>query len=237
MAWNKSVPVSGSKVLATPSIFQSNWDQMNNILGVEHYGMTESLSGKHMPGYVGAIYVSANATIAGLSNPVTGALAWVTDSGSGMGLIRGISSWKRVHYDLPTTRVRVIGPSSSNATSGTNHFYLSGGTENTDTLGEWNSTSGTFSACEGGYFWFSSTVTLSTTMTGTDTITMGFCGTGIAESASFTTDPSGYASYSFNTLVSAESGVYVAPYVSCPDHTLYTSGGSGISYCQIYRIS
>lgn len=236
MAWSTSTPVSGSKVLATPSIFQGNWTEMENIIEQEHYGMDNSLSGRHKPGYVGAAYVGTNDAITGLSSPFTGAVAIITSTGSGMGLIRGTSAWKRVHYDLPTTRVIVIGAAST-ITSGTTGFFLSGSTETVDTLSEWDATNGIFSGCGDGYFFFSGTLALSTTTTGSDSVTMGFSGSGISDTMTFTTDPSGYTTSIFSSIVSANSGVKVAPIITCPTHNISVSGGTGITYGTIYRIS
>jgi hypothetical protein len=237
MAWSTTVPTSGSKVLATPSIFQSNWDMMNNVLGVEHYDMKSPLSGRHQPGYTGSMFVSSSVTVTALTNPFTGALAWITDAGSAMGLVRGTAAWKSFHNDLLSTQIRILGPSSLTIAASSYGFYLSGGSEISDPLSEWNTTTGVFSACEDGYFWCTSTVVLSTTTSGSDSVTLGFSGSNINEAMAFTTDPSAYASYTFNTIVSAGSGVKIAPYAFCEPQSISTSGGSGITFCQIYRTS
>jgi len=237
MGWNKALPLSGSKISVTPTVYQDNWNAMDDILGQEHYAMTTTLSGRHKPGYVGSMYVSAEAAIAALSSPQTGALAWITDTGSGFGLMWGGAAWTKIHYSLPTTRVIVAGAASVTVPSATYGFFLSGGTETVDTLSEFNSTTGVFSACGGGNFVATTTVAASTTVSAGETITLGFCGSSISESTTHILPFSGYQSLSVTSLVSAASGVKIAPYIYCDNQSISISGGTGITYGAFYRTS
>jgi hypothetical protein len=236
--WDKTVPTSGSKITSTPSIFQNNWAAMDSILGWEHYGMTSSLSGRHYAGYVGAMHVSGNAEIAALTSPSTGALAWVHQTGSGVGLIRGQSAWKVVDYDLATSRV-------IQNTSSLNQTVLSGVTTcptlwalsnpaTLDSLTEYGKYGFTPSAA--GYFMMALTIMASSTTSGGDSFTMGFSATGISHVTTLTTTPSALQTYSYSTIVSASSGVTVLPYIHTSQNT-FVSGAAGNSFLSVWRIS
>jgi len=238
MGWSKTVPVSGSKMLLTPSIYQNNWEAMEGITSDEHYGMDSSLSGRHQPGYVGSMNVTANAKLAGLS-PQSGALAWVTDVGSAFGIVRSgqASAWKQANYHLPTTRVVIVGATSVTATNGVNCFFLSGGTETTGTLGEWNSTTGIFSAVGKGYFVFNMFATLSGSVAGGESFGLGLSGTCVTAGRVYQTISGANESFSFSTMASVGSGISIAPYINSSVQTLQISGGDGATYLQIFRIS
>ena len=107
MTWSKTVPTTATKVIATESIFQSNYDAMDSILAREHYGMTDAFSGRHKPGYIGSVWVSAfSGTYTGIANPATGAILWDTGSGKSYGVIRTTQdTWTPVHSAMPSTRV------------------------------------------------------------------------------------------------------------------------------------
>lgn len=244
MTWNKAIPVSGSKILATPSIFGNNWESMDDILSKEHYGMTSSLSGRHKPGLVGTIYVGTNAQIAALTTPTTGALAYVTNAGSGVGLIRSsTSTWKVINNDLNVTRVQVYADASEGYTINADTYAnpVHAGQADINSLVEYKYNASrniySFKPYATGYFAMAMTITLSTTFSGEDSVDLGFSGSGILEYTTITTLPSGYAAYSYSTLVSSNSGVDIMPFAYCYTKTIKISGGAGVSYVDIWRIS
>jgi len=84
MAWQKTLPVSGTRTIDFPAIAQGNWDHLEDYLGVEHYGPDSTLSGQHKPGCVSTVYIGPTASITDLAAPTTGALAFDTDVGTYM---------------------------------------------------------------------------------------------------------------------------------------------------------
>jgi len=50
MAWDKNKPSRTTKMRHTPPILTANWGCIEDFSGVEHYGLTHALSGRHKPG-------------------------------------------------------------------------------------------------------------------------------------------------------------------------------------------
>lgn len=80
--WNKTVPVTGSFIVDIPSIFFNNWDAIEDVSGVQHYGLTSALSGRHSAGVIGVSLIGTTATITGNAASAQGAVAHDTTLGT-----------------------------------------------------------------------------------------------------------------------------------------------------------
>ncbi len=61
-AWDKTLPVTSTNIVSIPTFHQANWMAIDDFFDYGHYNLTESLSGRHKPGQVGCMAVSADST-------------------------------------------------------------------------------------------------------------------------------------------------------------------------------
>ncbi len=81
MTWN-SDPLSSVSVSASVTQLQTNWDAIEDVIGVEHYTLSDANSGEHKPGISGVLYKGTDSQIeASLTVPGTGAIVWNTTYG------------------------------------------------------------------------------------------------------------------------------------------------------------
>jgi hypothetical protein len=76
MTWNKYLPKATDSFSDMPQICQDNFDAIEDFIGVEHYTLSSALSGLHKPGLIGVVVSASSATIAAITSPGSGALAW-----------------------------------------------------------------------------------------------------------------------------------------------------------------
>lgn len=238
MSWSKTVPVPTSRVLALPTIFQDNWWAMAYTLSKEHYSMINTLSGRHVPGYTGVVHVSGGTEIAALSSPQTGALAFDTSAGSGHGLYRSGTGWVSIHYNLPSTRVVVaVADAGVTLAAGVSGIPLSASpTEVIDTLGEFDTSTGVFSAKAAGYFLVSTTMCVCAA----DKVAVAFSGSDgwYTKHESDTAAVRSYISISHSIQADLASGDTIATRIKrTGSGAVNVSGGIGVSYMSVWRIS
>jgi|MudIll2142460700_1097286.scaffolds.fasta_scaffold01876_8 hypothetical protein len=242
MGWNAGLPLSSSKVIITSSLYLDNFDAMNDAVSIEHYGMTSSLSGRHRPGLAGATFVGTSSAISALTaaanlGPGDGALAFSTTSGCTVRFTESgaISAWRNVGVTLPVSRV-MVRAAAVTVTSGTSGIPFSGATENVDTLSEFNSTTGVFSAKSAGYYFVSASV-MATASSGS-TWGIGFCGNNGWEPSLNQVTPSFSANNTClaSHLVALTASQSLACYAYSPTSTLGISGAAAASYMSIYRV-
>jgi hypothetical protein len=94
-AWNKVYPTAtGVAISASVDQIRQNWIAMEDCLAEEHESLDSALSGTHLYGRVSAMASGTYATIYGLSNPATGAIAF--DTQCGVCRIYTGSTWPRI---------------------------------------------------------------------------------------------------------------------------------------------
>ncbi len=95
MTWTKTYPVlSGDTISASVTQIRANWEAIASALSGEHVALTDSLSGTHLYGRVSSMLSGTYATIAALSSPASGALAW--DTTCGVCRIYDGTTWQRI---------------------------------------------------------------------------------------------------------------------------------------------
>lgn len=158
MVWQKSLPTSGTEVINIPTIFGGNWAAIENILGVEHYTFTSSLSGRHKPGIGGYMYSGATSAIAALSSPATGSIAF--DTTLGVAKRYDGSAWVQMNLD-PMSRVSTYRTGDQTVpTSITTIVGFNTETLGYDTLNEFSITTSKFSSIATGYYLIMGSFTL-----------------------------------------------------------------------------
>jgi len=75
MPWQTNYPLTTTKISASPVYFTDNWAAIEDWSVVDHYGLTEVLSGRHKPG-AALWYVNTTTAITALSSPVACAAAF-----------------------------------------------------------------------------------------------------------------------------------------------------------------
>jgi hypothetical protein len=156
MAWDSTVPTTGTKIIDIPAIFTGNWHAFDEILEVQHYGHTSELSGRHIAGRTAVLCSDATTGITGMTPPGSGALAFDTT----LGTLRAYfnSTWM-LAANLPKTSIKAYvgtGDQSIPSDGATIQFD----TEAEDTLNEFNTTTYTFSPCAAGFFNISVTLSI-----------------------------------------------------------------------------
>ena len=94
MAWSKTYPIGTTNISASTVQLTSNWIAIEDSTDDEHAALDNALSGTHLYGRVSAMFSGTYATIAAISSPGTGALAY--DTTHGVVRIYDGSSWKVV---------------------------------------------------------------------------------------------------------------------------------------------
>lgn len=72
--WQTSTPTTSTKISASYDLFTANWDALQEWSIVDHYGLTEALSGRHKPG-ASIWFADTTANINALASPVACAAA------------------------------------------------------------------------------------------------------------------------------------------------------------------
>ncbi len=161
MAWNKSLPTSGTKIVSIPTIHGGNWSAFETTFSDEHYGFSNTLSGSHKLGLTSVVSAGPTSAVSAISNPASGALVW--DETLGLGKI-SITGWEQVNM-LPLSRVFVYRsadyavPASANSS---NPQPVPFDTESKDTLSEYDNTTYTFTASATGWYLISGRLSVST---------------------------------------------------------------------------
>ena len=149
MVWDKTA-VDGTTVSPCAGTVNvtGNWDAIERWWNADHYGPDNTLSGYHKPGIIGIANSGTYSTIAAISSPGTGALAWDNTCGV-MRIYKSDGAWDRLtedHY----SRVKITAPSQSlPATAWTEIEFT---TEVADSLGEWAVATNTLRVKAEGYY-------------------------------------------------------------------------------------
>lgn len=153
MVWSTAVPISATYIINIPSTFTTNYGQMEDWYGVQHYTYSSSLSGRHKPGITPFLYVNSTGNITGLTNPGSGALAFDITLGVLKRYDGVASAWKQVNLD-PISCVDVYLTSDQTVASAAVGTYttITFDSETTDVLNNWNSSTYKFTAPIAGYY-------------------------------------------------------------------------------------
>lgn len=176
--WRANKPDASNKINEVPELCQDNFDAIEDIIGVEHYTFTDgTLSGHHRATSIGTITI---ATASGdfPSTPPTGALAYgwgsMGSTYSGMLFHYTGSAWDRISEDqwsrvraYPTNTITITGGAGSSAVT------AAFGTESYDTLSEYNTSTGLFTALASGSYGIVASIGLSSAISTTNTVTIG----------------------------------------------------------------
>ena len=177
MSWRKLYPNSDNAINEIPAILRDNFDAIEDAYDLEHYSPSSgsaAVSGEHRLGLVGAIYEGTTAQIAALTSPQDGALAYDTTVGV---LIRyNGSAWFRIGANY-WSRFRAYASSGTAVTSGASAQTLVFDTENYDTLAEYSTTTGIFTALASGYYLLVAQITMAASGTQTTTAVTSAKGT------------------------------------------------------------
>ncbi len=148
--WRKSSPTDVTKLSDLPTIHSDNFATTESVYGYEHNSpaSANTTSGYHKLGYVGAVYIGSTTAITGLSTE-TGAMAF--DTTLGIFVYYTGSAWQRVTQTY-YSRMRAYRSTNVTVTSAASAEILVFDTENYDTLSEYASASGVFTALASGYY-------------------------------------------------------------------------------------
>jgi len=181
MGWDSNRPTIEDKMSDVPSIVQGNFEALQNAMSGEHAGIgdTSSVSGRHCSGGSEWLYEGTTASIALLSSPGSGSLAYDTTIGqlkrywSSSWNPVSSASWSRGRWYLSSnvSLSSINGGSESQGLSFTGKSY--------DTLSEWGSAAGTWTVTADGYYLVIGAVTLNNS---------GTRGTTLASAISATAD-------------------------------------------------
>lgn len=149
MAWNKTIPVTGSYIIDIPTIFGDNWNAIESILGIEHYTFTNSLAGRHKPGIAPIMGSTTTAAITAISSPATGAL--YQDTTLGLHKVYDGSVWQQINL-LAHSQVSAYRNADYIVTAGTT-AVIPFDTEQFDTINEYDSSSYIFTAKAAGFYY------------------------------------------------------------------------------------
>lgn len=149
MGWNKTYPKGSNQLKEVPQVTQDNWVAIENIMGAEHKTFTDPSSGVHALGVAGVMFEGTTAGVSALTGMASGAVAFDTTLGK---LMRyNGSTWKRVTQDYHS-RVRASKSANMTLTAGASATPVIFDTEQYDTLSEYNSGTGVFTAIASGYY-------------------------------------------------------------------------------------
>jgi hypothetical protein len=102
MAWDKTVPVSGTRIVDIPAVHGANWTAIYNTWALEHYPWTSVASGGHIPGVAGLVgSISSSALPVG---PEEGCVV-LDDASSGVGWVYSGGKWQMPSSGFSTVRV------------------------------------------------------------------------------------------------------------------------------------
>ncbi len=119
MGWNKSLPTTATAVNDSPTIFQANWDALEDWTNTEHYSLTSAASGKHMPGLCGVLYVGTTTEINALSGSAPAcAVAFDTTLGTFKYYSTAATAWSICQLDWDNVWVDAVHTHASNAEGG-----------------------------------------------------------------------------------------------------------------------
>lgn len=242
MAWTKTLPVSGTRIIDIPDVFEPNWDAIEDILGEEHYIFTNSLSGRHYPGVLSVMGTATSGDIAAVSPPVTGALYLNTSIGGHV--VYDGADWKQINL-LEHSEVRAYRATDYSIPYQT-YDTLPFDTESYDVLGEYSTSTYTFSAKAEGYYFIKAQGYFSVPANTQVQLIIriynesdSLIESRIAYLPSISTDDGLY--HSVSCLRYLDAGYYVK--VVCwqnsavGDQTITLSGGSTNNFFNIYRVS
>ena len=172
MSWQKTLPTSSTYIISIPGIFQGNWTECENTLGVQHYTYTSTLSGRHKPGITGALYANTTTNINALSATAqSGALAWDTTLGA-LKRFHGVANagtWKQVNLDnLPIVDVYMAGDQTVASAATVTYTAIKLDTETKDVMGSFNTTTYKFISPTAGYYLIKAQATVTPTEAGID---------------------------------------------------------------------
>lgn len=153
MVWNKTVPTSSTYIIDIPSIFQANYTEAEDIMGVEHYTYSSALSGRHKPGILEAVYVGTTVQIAALTGCMDGAISLDSTLGA-MKIYNGAASaWKQLNLDpYPIVDVYRTGDQTVASAAAGTYVGIIFNTEIVDSMSAFNSTLGKFVSPASGYY-------------------------------------------------------------------------------------
>jgi hypothetical protein len=157
--WQNTKPDVTNKISEIPGLLQQNWDAIEDILNIEHYGPasgTGAASGTHKLGIVSTIFKGTTVQIAALT-PVSGAMALDTT----LGILEEYDgvAWNRIGYNY-WSRIRAYRSTTIVVTAGASAQTLIYDTENYDTLSEYNNTTGLFTASSSGTYLIAAQLTV-----------------------------------------------------------------------------
>jgi hypothetical protein len=151
--WLKNSPTTNNKIKEIPAIIQDNFDAIEDAYELEHYSPASAnvVPGAHRLGVIGAIGQGTTVELTG-SSPLSGALAYDTTRG----ILRRYNgaSWNDIGTSYHS-RVRAYLSSSvpiTASTGGVGGRDIVYDTEDYDTLGEYDNTTGIFTAKASGYY-------------------------------------------------------------------------------------
>ena len=237
MGWTITEPTSATLASQTPTLYQGNWDAIEDYMLTEHYTFTSSLSGFHLLGIAGVTMEGATSAITAIAaSPGSGALAFDTTVGAWKFCSTGSSAgWKTIHNNLGTTRVRASVASNSTITSGTTSI-VPFDTEAVDSLGEFSASTYILSAADAGYFIVSATMEISSTAGGSLSIVVS------GSYSSYKSTPFtmlvAQQSLSVSTIAYVASAGTVGVFITAPStRNVIVVGGAGKSFLRIHRVS
>lgn len=148
--WRKSSPTDVIKIRDLDTIHSDNFVTTESAYGYEHYSpaSANTTSGYHKLGYVGAVHIGPTTAITGLTTEI-GAMAF--DTTLGIFVYYTGSAWQRVTQTY-YSRMRAFRSTNVAVTSAASAEILVFDTENYDTLSEYGSTTGVFTALASGYY-------------------------------------------------------------------------------------
>lgn len=237
--WDATKPTSSTNIIDIPSVFTSNYIEMENILGVEHYTMTSAASGRHKPGVTGWLSATTTSGITAISSPLTGALTLDTTIGT-LKRYDATVGWTQMNLD-PITRVLAYRNADYTITVGTS-ATIPFDTETIDTLSEFSTSTYTFQASATGYYMISTNINI--TPAANVDINLGLVQTNSASAQKYQSTITRIApsideisiGHTWIVNTSANDKIYLVIYHS---HTasMVLEGGADKSYLKIYRIS
>jgi hypothetical protein len=165
--WKKSLPDDTVKISDLPTIHSDNFTTTENAYDYEHYSpaSANATSGSHKLSIVGAMKIGPTTAITGLTTE-TGALAF--DTTLGILVYYTGTAWQRVTQTY-YSRMRAYRSANIAVTSAASAEILVYDTENYDTLSEYASASGVFTALASGYYAIIASVGLASSATVTST--------------------------------------------------------------------
>jgi hypothetical protein len=155
MSWQPTYPKVASKISDVPAICQGNFAAFNVGMNLEHTGIIG-----HTPGIMGLCYYGPTTGIAALSSPGSGSMAY--DTTLGVFVYYTGAVWKTIGWNS-WSRARVYANALNMATSaiGTAPAPIVFDAENYDTLNEYSTATGGFTAAGSGVYFIHANVSVS----------------------------------------------------------------------------